>query len=99
MPDRQHMDSQLVGAAGDGGQLDAAVVAAAFKHAPEGQCVLALLVVDDVARLGRRIVAQRQVNAAAVLFGLAPRSDERRVGKEWVSTFSSRGSPYHSKKK
>src|SRR3546814_11809828 len=28
----------------------------------------------------------------------ARRSDERRVGKEWVSTCSSRGSPYHKKK-
>src|SRR3546814_17829853 len=28
-----------------------------------------------------------------------PRSEERRVGKECVSTCRSRGSPYHSKKK
>src|SRR3546814_16414042 len=31
--------------------------------------------------------------------GVAPRSEERRVGKECVSTCRSRGSPYHSKKK
>src|SRR3546814_15101719 len=30
---------------------------------------------------------------------LAPRSEERRVGKECVSTCRSRGSPYHYKKK
>src|SRR3546814_15405851 len=29
----------------------------------------------------------------------AMRSEERRVGKEWVSTCSSRWSPYHTKKK
>src|SRR3546814_14792653 len=29
----------------------------------------------------------------------AQRSEERRVGKEWVSTCRSRWSPYHSKKK
>src|SRR3546814_20310831 len=27
------------------------------------------------------------------------RSEERRVGKEWVSTFRSRWAPYHEKKK
>src|SRR3546814_18631451 len=31
--------------------------------------------------------------------GLEPRSEERRVGKECVSTCRSRCSPYHSKKK
>src|SRR3546814_19696780 len=31
--------------------------------------------------------------------GDAMRSEERRVGKECVSTFRSRGSPFHSKKK
>src|SRR3546814_11644759 len=31
--------------------------------------------------------------------GLEPRSEERRVGKECVSTCRSRWSPYHSKKK
>src|SRR3546814_12471163 len=30
---------------------------------------------------------------------LIGRSEERRVGKEWVSTCRSRWSPYHSKKK
>src|SRR3546814_17475299 len=34
-----------------------------------------------------------------VAFGRQPRSEERRVGKECVSTCRSRWSPYHSKKK
>src|SRR3546814_18833413 len=33
------------------------------------------------------------------IFSVAIRSEERRVGKECVSTCSSRWSPYHSKKK
>src|SRR3546814_20206591 len=37
---------------------------------------------------------------AAVAFAQhGSRSEERRVGKEWVSTCRSRWSPYHSKKK
>src|SRR3546814_6495557 len=36
---------------------------------------------------------------AAETLGCRPRSEERRVGKECVSTCSSRWSPYHSKKK
>src|SRR3546814_19210439 len=40
------------------------------------------------------------VKASAVLFGrLIRRSEERRVGKECVSTCRSRWSPYHKKKK
>src|SRR3546814_11906141 len=35
---------------------------------------------------------QRQI---AQRLGLHPRSEERRVGKEWVSTCRSRWSPYH----
>src|SRR3546814_19455461 len=31
--------------------------------------------------------------------GIQSRSEERRVGKEWVSTCRSRWSPYHKKKK
>ena len=72
MADRQHVHSQLVGAAGDGGQFDAAVVAAAFEYAPEGQRMLAQFVIDHMPWLGRRVVTQRQVDAATVLFRLAP---------------------------
>src|SRR3546814_11149276 len=40
-----------------------------------------------------------QVSADVVLVGVVRRSEERRVGKECVSTCRSRWSPYHSKKK
>src|SRR3546814_11173906 len=39
-------------------------------------------------------VASAQVKSAVLL----ARSEERRVGKEWVSTCRSRWSPYHEKK-
>src|SRR3546814_14849217 len=45
-----------------------------------------------------RLPTPRPVPAAAVL-AVAPRSEERRVGQECVSTCRSRGAPYHSKKK
>src|SRR3546814_18103631 len=59
-------------------------------------------------RVGQFDVADRAVDLLHVrrhaLVALAadavrPRSEERRVGKECVSTFRSRGSPYHYKKK
>ncbi len=70
--DRQHVHPQLVRAPGDGGQFDAAVVAAAFEYAPEGQRMLAQFVIDHMPWLGRRVVTQRQVDAATVLLRLAP---------------------------
>src|SRR5690606_9699616 len=57
MADSQHVHPQLMGAAGDRGQLDSAVVAAALQYAPEGQGMAAVLEADHVARLGRRVVA------------------------------------------
>src|SRR3546814_12750931 len=42
---------------------------------------------------------ERDVGRADVARGDYPRSEERRVGKECVSTCRSRWSPYHSKKK
>src|SRR3546814_16348833 len=50
----------------------------------------------DVARdlVGRAAVSQRHFEIASV-----PRSEERRVGKECVSTCRSRWSPCHSKNK
>src|SRR3546814_19756638 len=46
---------------------------------------------------GRKIVVKRQMVsvAAAPLAHAAPRSEERRVGKECVSTCRSRWWPYH----
>src|SRR3546814_5577516 len=39
--------------------------------------------------------AARHGLVAAILLGVGRRSEERRVGKECVSTCRSRGSPYH----
>src|SRR3546814_13615177 len=51
-----------------------------------------------IARLDR--VEQRLVRQVGIaLGGLEPRSEERRVGKECVSTCRSRWSPYHYNKK
>src|SRR3546814_15369101 len=46
-----------------------------------------------------RSVADRAPGKAVELLAPVFRSEERRVGKECVSTCSSRWSPYHSKKK
>src|SRR3546814_14172009 len=53
---------------------------------------------QQVARLGHREGAGRD-EQDMVCFYSPVRSEERRVGKECVSTCRSRGSPYHSKKK
>src|SRR3546814_19059977 len=44
-----------------------------------------------------RATARRQYSRLVLFDGL-PRSEERRVGKEWFSTFSTRGSHDHYKK-
>src|SRR3546814_2485309 len=61
------------------------------------------IVIDGVDALhgaSHRVVADR-IEAGTFLcaVGAAGRSEERRVGKEWVSTCRSRGSPDHDKKK
>src|SRR3546814_18204179 len=43
--------------------------------------------------------AQQHDQGPAMTIADRMRSEERRVGKEWVSTCSSRWSPYHLKKK
>src|SRR3546814_18323793 len=63
------------------------------------------IVVADISPAGsiakfRTEFPERFVNtgiAEQVMIGM--RSEERRVGKEWVSTCRSRWSPYHTKKK
>mgnify|MGYP003436784345 CR=1 FL=1 len=72
MTDRQHVHAQLVRTAGDRRQLDATPVATTLQHTPEGQRMFAEFVIDHVTWLGRRIVAQGQVDAAAVQFRLTP---------------------------
>src|SRR3546814_2532479 len=74
--------------------LDAAVVHVAAAGRAHGE-VAARAIDFDVAQTDR---ADR--DAAADIFqvevaGTDRRSEERRVGKEWVSTCRSRGSPYH----
>src|SRR3546814_8204518 len=72
-----------------------------FELRPEVDLVGQPLVVDDdqeievrtIALCGVRLVDPATARIAAV------RSEERRVGKECVSTCRSRWSPYHSKKK
>src|SRR3546814_19340630 len=44
-------------------------------------------------------IRARQVNEGIRIAGRKPRSEERRVGKECVSTCRSRWASYHSKKK
>src|SRR3546814_13277967 len=44
-------------------------------------------------------LGQQGAIAAGRLAHAQPRSEERRVGKAWVSTCRSRWAPYHSKKK
>src|SRR3546814_21141728 len=45
------------------------------------------------------VIDHRQQGASGIADHLRHRSEERRVGKECVSTCRSRWSPYHSKKK
>ncbi|MNN01569.1 hypothetical protein D3C81_1141920 [compost metagenome] len=72
VPDRQHVHAQLVRTPGNRRQLHPTVIAAAFDDTPEGQGVLALLVVHHMPWFGRWVVAQWQVDAAAVQRRLAP---------------------------
>src|SRR3546814_11912583 len=55
----------------------------------------------DVVRHQRRKrgIAHRMFQRRIVIAGNLDRSEERRVGKEWVSTCSYRWAPFHSKKK
>src|SRR3546814_17654387 len=60
--------------------------------------------VDDEAKGAAHPIQERPKESlcakyASVARTIAERSEERRVGKECVSTCRSRGSPYHKKKK
>src|SRR3546814_18571384 len=52
---------------------------------------------DYVARTNDHAALMTKVLAMNKGIGRSPRSEERRVGKEWVSTWRSRWSPYLSK--
>src|SRR3546814_11187504 len=60
-------------------------------------CALPISAIE-IAVLHPRNVELRQVGRELVPVGEIPRSEERRVGKECVSTCRSRWSPYHEKK-
>src|SRR3546814_14495744 len=58
--------------------------------------------ISGVLKMPGRMVLTRipsPIRSRAIGSGIPIRSEERRVGKEGVSTFRSRGSPYHQKKK
>src|SRR3546814_11485167 len=68
--------------------------------APTGslESLLAQVVVDDAARARLDRLRPRPDDLEAILFSSGTtRSEERRVGKECVSTCRSRWQPYHTK--
>src|SRR3546814_14360559 len=82
--------------------LAAATVAAAQEHlalalAGEVEQHVLLVLAQDLR--AHRHLDDEIVAARACAVRSRARSEERRVGKECVSTCSSRWSPYHSKKK
>src|SRR3546814_15579350 len=71
-------------------------------HAVDDRCVVrvqAQRLADQIVRLVESLGVYRQHVAERVQRARIVRSEERRVGKECVSTCRSRWSPYHSKKK
>src|SRR3546814_17423478 len=83
----------LLAAITDGGTALNYVAAAAIQR--DGR-VCGVRLHDAVAGTTRVIGATLVINATgAGADRLAARSEERRVGKEWVSTCRSRWSPYH----
>src|SRR3546814_14035590 len=83
------------------GRIDARAGRAAYEYLCQA--------IDDAANGRLRAIVTAPLNKEAMRAGgidylghteiLAERSEERRVGKEWVSTCRSRWSPYHDKKK
>src|SRR3546814_12552617 len=93
-------------AQGDGGQIRRLYlggVVNAGRHAVREQidqkaflaCRRSLEQFDEVGRLLCRKRKGGYARRGAFGSGLTVRSEERRVGKGWVSTCRSRGSPYH----
>src|SRR3546814_18562211 len=75
---------------------DAALVAAPIGCA---QILLGHLARGNERKVLHKIDALRNLVARKKASAMRDRSEERRVGKEWVSTCSSRWSPYHEKTK
>src|SRR3546814_15921799 len=68
----------------------------AFENPHPGQPATPVIVFR-LAHLGAQATLVQHLAGTGQLVA-AQRSEERRVGKEWVSTCRSRWSPYHSKK-
>src|SRR3546814_16085246 len=100
MADRRHVDAELVGAAGVGLKLDpGGTVAGAFNDAVAAAGGKAVRLVDmHLLATCAGLLSKGQVDEA-VLHLRATRSDERRVGKECVSTCRYGWWPCHIKKK
>src|SRR3546814_13078681 len=81
-------------------RLDSAALAANWRvlDAMSGRAACGAAIKADGYGLGAAGVGQRLADAGCRDF-LVARSEERRVGKECVSTCRSRWSPYHSKQK
>src|SRR3546814_14065494 len=76
--------------------LDAIDAASVGLHALGVDDPAAGAALDPAHRVGQAVVAARAALLLPPWLGLhSPRSEERRVGKEWVSTFISRWPPAH----
>src|SRR3546814_11912167 len=105
MGDRRHMNAQLMRAPGEGLKLDpGGAIARAFDHAVAAARELPVFLIDvHLLAAGARLFGERQIDDAVLDSRHADderpidlaRSEERRVGKECVSTCRSRWSPYH----
>src|SRR3546814_17688280 len=80
--------------------LAVGLVGGAVKIHPTARALVAILQVETAGELARIIAAVGLAqNFGAMKAPATERSEERRVGKECVSTCRSRWSAYHSKKK
>src|SRR3546814_15489759 len=79
---------------------------APHRHAPTDQSRMpSLLIIDDNPAVATALEVLFSLHDISTMHAQSPdvglallqneRSEERRVGKEWVSTCRSRGSPYH----
>src|SRR3546814_15938704 len=80
-------------------ELRECAVRAAARIKASGAAYVALLdVASPAAPIAIYAAAYAAVPYVPLNYRLTARSEERRVGKEWVSTCRSRWAPYHKKK-